>query len=276
MESTSGTTATSALPLSQAALGGGQAPALRRGAAESEFRTTKQSADAIPTATTTGITIPTAPATGTSSLTAIPAPLPSSSTFSPGPLVAGLLLAGLAVAALVMARRRGRIPRLVEIVESASLGPRRSLVVARLGDEILLLGSSEGGVTLLSTRPAAGLLRTQAPRESVFGPPLFGPSPSGPPPSTGRASQLLGLLSRLGSQLGFRPRTSSPPVFDTLLNESQEDVELRRKLAAGRAGTAGAPPPPPGGPSARQPPGRAGTSQPPGRAGACPPPRSLA
>ncbi len=184
------------------------------------------------------------PGPASSSLTAIPAPLPSSSTFSAGPIAAGLLLAGLAVAALVMARRRGRLPRLVEIVESASLGPRRSLVVARLGDEILLLGSSEGGVTLLSTRPAAGLVRTQAPRESVFGPPLFGSSSSGPPHSTGRASPLLGLLSRLGSQLGFPPRTTSDPVFDTLLSESQEDVELRHKLAAGRAGTAGAPPPP--------------------------------
>src|SRR6266511_4257802 len=109
MEPTSGTTATSTLPLSQAALGGGQAPALRRAAAESEFRNAKQSAtttataipilttDAIPTATTIGTTIPTA--AGTSSLTTISAPLPSSSTFSPGPLVAGLLLAGLAAAA---------------------------------------------------------------------------------------------------------------------------------------------------------------------------------
>src|SRR3990172_10780134 len=104
------------------------------------------------------------PGPASSSLPAIPAPLPSSSTFSPGPIAAGLLLAGLAAAALVMARRRGRVPRLVEIVESASLGPRRSLVVARLGDEILLLGSSEGGVTLLSTRPAAGLIRPHAPR----------------------------------------------------------------------------------------------------------------
>ncbi len=228
-------TATSPSPTTTATSGGGQAPALRRGATESDLRTTKQNADAIPTA----------PATGTSSLTAIPAPLPSSSTFSPGPVAAGLLLAGLAAAALVMARRRGRTPRLVEIVESASLGPRRSLVVARLGDEILLLGSSEGGVTLLSTRPAAGLVRTQAPRtESTFGAPLFGPSDSGPPLPTGRVSQILGRLSGLRSRLGLRPRTSSAPLFDTLLTESQEDVELRRKLAAGRAGTAGASTPP--------------------------------
>ena len=207
---------------------------------------------------TSAMPSPTATATGASSLTTIPAPLPSSSTFSPGAIAAGLLLAGLAAAALVMARRRGRVPRLVEIVESASLGPRRSLVVARLGDEILLLGSSEGGVTLLSTRPAAGLIREPAPRtEPLSGPPLFGPSGSGRPLSTGMDSPPLGLLSRLGSQLGFRPRTSSAPLFDTLLTESQEDVELRRKLAAGRAGTAGAP-------------------LPPGRAGAYPPPRSLA
>jgi hypothetical protein len=63
------------------------------------------------------------------------------------------------VAALVLARRRHRVARVVDIVETASLGPRRSLVVARVGDELLLLGSSEGGIALLATRPASLLAR---------------------------------------------------------------------------------------------------------------------
>jgi len=79
-----------------------------------------------------------------------------------GPIAAGLLLAALALAALVTARRRRRAPRLVEIVESASLGPKRTLVVARLGEELLVLGSSEGGIALLASRPAPPLVAAAA------------------------------------------------------------------------------------------------------------------
>jgi len=61
-----------------------------------------------------------------------------------------VLLAGLAIAAYVVARRR-RVPKLkqIQILETASLGPKRSLVVARVGDETLVLGTSEAGITLL-------------------------------------------------------------------------------------------------------------------------------
>ncbi len=42
-----------------------------------------------------------------------------------------------------------------------------------------------------------------------------------------------GLLARL--RLG--PQRTPAPVFDSLLSESVEDLELRRKLAAGQAGS---------------------------------------
>src|SRR4030042_4009978 len=92
----------------------------------------------LPSATSTPTAIPTP--TPFVSLTGAPAtPLPSSSAFSPGPLAAGLFLALLAAVALVMTRRRRRTTRLIDILESVSLGPTRALVVAPLGAELLVL-----------------------------------------------------------------------------------------------------------------------------------------
>lgn len=201
-------------------------------------------------------------------LTGVPAPLPSTSSFSPGSLVAGLFLAALAAAAFVMARRKRRAPRLVEILESASLGPKRAIVVARLGDEILVLGSSEGGVALLSTRPAAAFCgadpsprsRLAAPRPDRGGwradalerpavqeeqlrgafaaqpPPPAEEAAAARPPVQGAKGRVLDLLSRL------KPRARpAAPAFEAALAESLEDLELRRKLAAGLSGQAGGP-----------------------------------
>jgi flagellar biosynthetic protein FliO len=97
----------------------------------------------------------------------------------------GLVLLGLAAAAFVVARRKRAAfgPRLLEVIESAPLGPRRSLVLARVGDELLVLGVSEGGIALLSSRRQAD-----------------------PAPAPSR-------------------------------HESLEDLELRRKLEQGRAGS---------------------------------------
>ena len=172
------------------------------------------------------------------SLTGTPAALPSSSSFSPGPLAAGLFLALLAAATLVMARRRKRATRLVSILESVSLGPKRALVVARLGDELLVLGSSEGGIALLATRPATGLLS-----ESTDEPPQGQEScgAGARPLPQGHAASKGGVLDLL-SRLKARAQPSPAPHFDALLTESLEDVELRRKLAAGLAGQAGSRP----------------------------------
>jgi hypothetical protein len=59
----------------------------------------------------------------------------------------------LAVAAYVLARRRkgAAVDRHIQIVETASLGPKRTLVMARIGGETLLLGTSEAGITLLKS-----------------------------------------------------------------------------------------------------------------------------
>jgi len=55
--------------------------------------------------------------------------------------------------AALLARRRAKTPRMLEVIESLSLGNRRALVVAKMNGELLVLGSSEAGVALLTTRP---------------------------------------------------------------------------------------------------------------------------
>jgi flagellar protein FliO/FliZ len=146
------------------------------------------------------------------------------------PLAAGALLLALAAAALLAARRRRRVPRLVELVESASLGPKRSLVVARLGDELLVLGASEGGISLLATRPAPAPAAVPAEEGPAAAPTVAARLPGAAPTTTRAVSRVAALLGRL------RRRRAAPPTFEELLVESGEDEELRRKLAAGQVG----------------------------------------
>jgi flagellar biogenesis protein FliO len=74
----------------------------------------------------------------------------SSSTVSTVLVV--LLLVGLGVAATIASRRRATRTRMIRIVETASIGPRRSLVVARIGGRTMVLGVSEAGVSLLDAQ----------------------------------------------------------------------------------------------------------------------------
>jgi hypothetical protein len=230
-----------------------------------------------------------------------------------GVVLPGVALAALALGAYLFARRRkGGIERHIHIVETASLGPRRTLVMARIGGETLLLGTSEAGITLLKSDGRGAESRTggdgreahaSSPLSSV---PLFmstststsvspSPSPSASAsvsvsaPDTSetdvpifealadipepRGVEPLAPLGGAGSRAGFRSiegglaslfgrtasgrRTSSGPVdgdgegaghldvrepgdrrqpataFDDILEDSIEDQELRRKLAAG-------------------------------------------
>ena len=105
-----------------------------------------------------------------SSAAAPPAPdvlaAPSTPSASGTPANSGVFLGGgallaLAAAAFYFSRRRasnGR--RHIQILETASLGPKRALVVARVGDATLILGSSEAGITLLQSVPDADASRS--------------------------------------------------------------------------------------------------------------------
>jgi hypothetical protein len=119
----------------------------------------------------------------------------------PGVAAAAGVLGLLGAVALFLAKRKARPSRLLQIVETASLGPKRSLIVARVGSETLILGASEAGIALLGRRngnvvagdrispmpegaaaPAAARSAGVAGREERHGPAPSGPAPSGPAP----------------------------------------------------------------------------------------------
>ncbi len=150
-------------------------------------------------------------------------------------------LAALGAGAFFAAKRRARSPHIVNIVETANLGPKRSLVIAKVGAETLLLGTSEAGISLLTTvrgdasltaaedALAAGLSPAALEAELDELPPAPAPAaPQEPRPSEGQAS----LLDRLLSHKPHKPEVS----FESLLAESAEDRDLRRKLESGMVG----------------------------------------
>ncbi|AKU93014.1 flagellar biosynthetic protein FliO [Vulgatibacter incomptus] len=79
--------------------------------------------------------------------------LPSSGSLQ-GLLLPGGALLALAGVAILLTLRKKRLPGSLRIVESISIGPKRSLVIAQVGDDQLVLGCSEAGIALLATRPA--------------------------------------------------------------------------------------------------------------------------
>ena len=51
--------------------------------------------------------------------------------------------------AMPRGRGRGRDSGLVEVISTTPLGPNRQLHLVRIGDEVILVGSGEGGITPL-------------------------------------------------------------------------------------------------------------------------------
>jgi flagellar biogenesis protein FliO len=161
--------------------------------------------------------------------------------------MAVVLLAGLAIAAVVFARRRNARPRMIRIVETASIGPRRSLVIANVGGRTMVLGVSEAGVALLDAQvpivaPEAGTAQpeplgdeqTPISQQSIAGlRALAQERLQGEEPASETKNES-SLLSRL-----FHPQTApltSSHAFEDLLSESLEDQDLRRKLSLGVSG----------------------------------------
>jgi hypothetical protein len=182
-----------------------------------------------------------------------------------GIYLAAMLLLALAAGAYFFARKRAVVPRFVRIVETASLGPKRAIVVAEIGGETLILGTSEAGITVL-----------QAPREPARSAAHASPlTIAAPTPShgaiipeaavagefdfpegsvTGETGDLAdipeadfsddvsmpaqgGLLARLFRR--GKPANENESEFhnfEELLEDSVEDQELRHKLSLGLAG----------------------------------------
>jgi flagellar biogenesis protein FliO len=164
---------------------------------------------------------------------AAPAREPAAGPAFPGgaalaaPVVMLLLLAG---AALLLSRRRRAPTRRIQVLETTALGPKRSLVLARLGDELLLLGASDAGITLLRSQPS--------PRDALaLAPPAEAPISLPTRAAYDTTAVLVDLAARLVPGRRRAEPTPRSPAFEALLVESDEDQELRRKLAAGRGGS---------------------------------------
>lgn len=131
----------------------------------------------------------------------------------------GFALAALAALAFALTRRRAKVARSISVVETASLGPKRSLVIADVMGERMVLGVSEAGISVLSTRAAP----QPEPAPFVIPPPLETVSTS--------LSKEMSFFDRM---LGRVPQPNAVASFDETLRDSLEDQELRAKLSLGQ------------------------------------------
>lgn len=145
----------------------------------------------------------------------------ASAPSSSGMWAAALLLAVMSIATAYLYRKKvQKGHHHIKIIESAHLGQRRQLVVAELAGETLLLGVSEAGIVLLKqTQP----LPHASPEAASASP--------AEPPAAKSPFNLAALLRRKE-----RPAPPAGPAFDSLLDETAEDMELRRKLSSGKGG----------------------------------------
>jgi LPXTG-motif cell wall-anchored protein len=157
-------------------------------------------------------------------------PLAGKEKSSPiGPAAGALAVVALGGAAYFLRNRKKQKSTHIEVLETAALGPKRALVLARVGGKTLLLASSEAGISLLEnlgdlTMPLEHAAETEPlPPHAILDKlrkfsqrPL--PSASADP------------FSRLSKYLKPAPA----PQFDALFAEEQEDQELRMKLLAGQ------------------------------------------
>jgi len=188
-----------------------------------------------------------------------------SSGFPLGSMFSVFLFGICGAAALIFMRKKQAVASRLQILETHSLGGKRALIVAQLAGETLLLGSSESGLSLLSTRqgeiaPQAAFVPQGAPRAdapagrgrdlqadiaSALSNSWLGKlSLARPPQPQPSFEELLERDNQIRSQ-SRGPRATAPltevepAILRTPIDplaESAEDTELRRKLAAGRGG----------------------------------------
>jgi flagellar biogenesis protein FliO len=151
-------------------------------------------------------------------------------------VLAVVMLAAVAGGVLLLTRRRARRQGLIQILETAAIGPKRSLLVARVNGQTMVLGASEAGITLLQsleskTEPQVAMGNLPAGKQQ--------PDDSGPEVTSDAPSEPEGEMGVLSRLFGRRPKDSSArdaAAFRELLEESYEDQELRNKLAQGLSG----------------------------------------
>jgi flagellar protein FliO/FliZ len=166
--------------------------------------------------------------------------------------LAALVLIGIGALAFVLARRRTGRGRMIRILETASIGPRRSLVVASIQGRTMVLGVSEAGVSLLDSPATSGVgLGDEQDKAStgafedaalglrglVFGKPRATESDAeSPKHESSLLSRLFNRAKPAAQAVDASDDEDGARAFDRLLSESLEDEELRRKLALGQSG----------------------------------------
>jgi flagellar protein FliO/FliZ len=117
------------------------------------------SSSVLPAAPTPSAPAANAPAFPAPSLPAFPAGaggLSGSSSPSPFGLAGGaLIILGLGAATLWMQKRKRQGSRHIQVVETASLGPKRSLALVVVGRQSMLLSCCDSGIFLVSSQPAS-------------------------------------------------------------------------------------------------------------------------
>lgn len=155
-----------------------------------------------------------------------------------------MVVAALAALAIGLVRRKRWMSAHVQILQQTAIGPKRSLVVAQMGGELLLLGSSEAGITVLKSEVATAVAVAAADAEaaglSVTAPAANDDLPA--QPEAGRSPAPAGRLRMTPLPKWFvqfdadQRRAEERDEFEALIQESMEDQALRRKIASGRSG----------------------------------------
>ena len=162
---------------------------------------------------------------------------PRTTPTPPWVMLSGLGLVGLA-GYFVWRRRRQQQSSLIRILETASLGPRRALIVAEINGERVILGSSEAGISVISP-PAEGETPHRTPGPMALRPVEVPVAPTAGLPEESEGGLLARLFKRRReSDLieGDEPPSTMAEDFRDLLQDSLEDEELRQRLAAGMGG----------------------------------------
>jgi flagellar biogenesis protein FliO len=181
-----------------------------------------------------------------SALPAAPQTAPVTPALPQAPVLAGaaggnswfalgvFLLVGAVGGMLVLTRRRARREGLIRILETAAIGPKRSLLVAKINGRTMVLGASEAGIALLESIEG----KEPAPVEQVMGEPppvrekLEEPLAL-PPEAPSEPEGELGVLQRLFRRRPKLVSAQDEATFRELLADSYEDQELRERLSQG-------------------------------------------
>ncbi len=164
-------------------------------------------------------------------LSPVAATASSSSEMGARTMIAPIVVLGLlAGAALFLRRKQVKTTRMMRILETTNIGPKRSLIVAQVGNETMLLATSEAGITMLSKLPSGvATFATSATQAAI---------PAIQPANDAHASPLASAAADLFKKFSGGSRSEEPETasFELLLEEAAEDEILRRKLNQGIAG----------------------------------------